>query len=79
MSNAAFVLMNCDLVAVPLQLGADVVTVYCGQSRARELLISPLTQIRSEVVVSRSRDAEGYTTTRSRRNAPREVAPVGRR
>lgn len=37
MSNAAFVLMNCDLVAVPLQLGAGVVTVYCGARRADQL------------------------------------------
>lgn len=38
MPNAAFVLMNCDLVAVPLQLGAGVVTVYCGVRRAGQLL-----------------------------------------
>ena len=38
MSNATFVLMNCDLVAVPLQLGAGVVTVYCGARRASSLL-----------------------------------------
>ena len=37
MSNAAFVLMNCDLVAVPMQLGAGVVTIYCGMRRANEL------------------------------------------
>jgi hypothetical protein len=39
MSNAAFVLMNCDLVAVPLQLGAaGLVTIYCGAKRANELM-----------------------------------------
>lgn len=38
MSNATFVLMNCDLIAVPLQLGAGVVTVYCGVQRANQLL-----------------------------------------
>lgn len=39
MSNATFVLMNCDLIAVPLQLGcAGVVTVYCGSRRATQLL-----------------------------------------
>lgn len=38
MPNATFVLMNCDLVAVPLQLGAGVVTVYCGARRADQLL-----------------------------------------
>ena len=37
MLNAAFVLMNCDLIAVPLQLGAGVVTVYCGARRANQL------------------------------------------
>lgn len=39
MSNAAFVLMNCDLVAVPLQLDPTrVLTVYCGKQRANQLL-----------------------------------------
>lgn len=34
----AFVLMNLDLVAVPLQVGgAGVVTIYCGERRARQL------------------------------------------
>jgi hypothetical protein len=38
MSNAAFVLMNCDLVAVPLQIDrGEVVTVYCGARRALQL------------------------------------------
>lgn len=41
MSNATFVLMNCDLVAVPLQLGAGVVTVYCGVQRANQLVGGP--------------------------------------
>lgn len=38
MSNAAFVLMNCDLVAVPLQVGGAAVTIYCGARRATQLL-----------------------------------------
>jgi hypothetical protein len=39
MTNAAFVLMNCDLVAVPLRVGATgVITVYCGAQRANDLL-----------------------------------------
>jgi hypothetical protein len=39
MSTTAFVLMNCDLVAVPLQVAAvGVVTVYCGKQRATQLL-----------------------------------------
>jgi hypothetical protein len=39
MSTTAFVLMNCDLVAVPLQVAAvGVVTVYCGARRANQLL-----------------------------------------
>lgn len=37
-ATQAFVLMNLDLVAVPLQVGgADVVTIYCGKRRARQL------------------------------------------
>lgn len=42
MSNAAFanfVLMNLDLVAVPLQVDPSrVVTVFCGERRASQLL-----------------------------------------
>lgn len=42
MSDATFVLMNCDLVAVPLQLDrGGSVTVYCGARRARQLLEAP--------------------------------------
>jgi hypothetical protein len=39
MPAATWVLMNCDLVAVPLQMerGA-VVTIYCGERRANQLL-----------------------------------------
>lgn len=38
-ASQAFVLMNLDLVAVPLQVGgAGVVTIYCGEDRARQLL-----------------------------------------
>ena len=37
--SQAFVLMNLDLIAVPLQVGgAGVVTIYCGQRRANQLL-----------------------------------------
>lgn len=39
MNAATFVLMNCDLVAVPLRLArGGVVTVYCGARRASDLL-----------------------------------------
>jgi len=37
--SQAFVLMNLDLVAVPLYAGAaGMVTIYCGQRRAAQLL-----------------------------------------
>jgi hypothetical protein len=39
MSDTAFVLLNCNLIAVPLQLGcAGAVTIYCGARRASQLL-----------------------------------------
>lgn len=38
MPDAAWILMNCDLVAVPLQVGGAAVTLYCGAHRARQLL-----------------------------------------
>jgi hypothetical protein len=42
MSDATFVLMNCDLVAVPLHAGlAGVITIYCGVRRATQLLGDP--------------------------------------
>lgn len=37
MSEIAFLLLNRNLVAVPLQLGAGVVTIYCGARRASQL------------------------------------------
>ena len=38
-ATQAFVLMNLDLIAVPLQVGATgVVTIYCGTRRAGQLL-----------------------------------------
>ena len=40
-ATQAFVLMNLDLVAVPLYAGAaGMVTIYCGAQRARKLLSS---------------------------------------
>jgi hypothetical protein len=42
MPDAAFVLMNCDLIAVPLQLDrGNVVTVYCGERWAHQLRSEP--------------------------------------
>lgn len=59
MSNAAFVLMNCDLVAVPLQLGAaGLVTIYCGAKRANELLDAPTRQSDIEQAFNPSSGAE---------------------
>lgn len=38
-ATQAFVLMNLDLVAVPLHAGAaGMVTIYCEKNRARQLL-----------------------------------------
>lgn len=36
--SQAFVLMNLDLIAVPLQVGGAAVTIYCGERRASQLL-----------------------------------------
>ena len=38
-TTQAFVLMNLDLVAVPLQAGSSTVTIYCGERRAGQLLV----------------------------------------
>jgi hypothetical protein len=39
MPTPLFALMNCNLIAVPLQLGdATLTTIYCGQRRASKLL-----------------------------------------
>lgn len=35
--SQAFVLMNLDLIAVPLQVGGATVTIYCGERRASQL------------------------------------------
>lgn len=40
-ASQAFVLMNLDLIAVPLQVGGTgVVTIYCGERRARQLRVA---------------------------------------
>jgi len=36
-ATQAFVLMNLDLIAVPLQVGGAFVTIYCGALRAAQL------------------------------------------
>lgn len=63
MSNAAFLLMNCDLVAVSLQLGcAGVVTIYCGAQRARQL-VDAGPGLASDALRFGWADADGGTTT----------------
>ena len=37
-ASQAFVLMNLDLIAVPLQVNGGTFTVYCGSRRALQLL-----------------------------------------
>lgn len=37
-ATQAFVLMNLDLIAVPLQVGGAFFTIYCGARRADQLL-----------------------------------------
>lgn len=38
MPAITFVLMNLDLIAVPLQVGSASVTIYCGKRRATRLM-----------------------------------------
>lgn len=76
MSSAAFVLMNLDLVAVPLQLDPTrVVTVYCGKRRADELLTAPTPHQEP----GRSLGASSQLLLASRRSALHAALPVDRR
>lgn len=78
MSNAAFVLMNCDLVAVPLQAGgAGLITIYCGARRAAELR----DERRSHGAVGRKLNLlrGASATLPGSRIAPHEAARVGHR
>jgi len=63
MSDATFVLMNCELIAVPLQAGtAGAVTIYCGARRASQLL-GPDSRLMSEARRRGCTEAEGGATT----------------
>lgn len=71
MSDAAWILMNCDLIAVPLQIKlGGVVTVYCGERRANQLL-SGLGS-----VARRPGDASSSQTRACRSTIARSVAPL---
>lgn len=74
MSNATFVLMNCDLVAVPLQLGAGVVTVYCGARRASELREAASHTARPNLAANPWPGGAARAPIRTRCIAPREAA-----
>lgn len=79
MSNAAFVLMNCDLIAVPLHLGcAGVVTVYCGLRRATQLLGDRDLETRGSLgsVARRVGAPGGAQTLPCKSSIARSVAPL---
>jgi hypothetical protein len=78
MSAATFVLMNCDLVAVPLQSGAGVVTVYCGVRRANELLATNECEAGDETGSNRLRGAAAQTASRRHCSVLRGAALVDR-
>lgn len=78
-ATQAFVLMNLDLIAVPLQVGGAAFTVYCGSRRASELLAADADQQPAEPPVNRSRDAAELRQGPGRRSARHATAPVDRR
>ena len=62
-ATQAFVLMNLDLIAVPLQVGGAAVTIYCGARRASQLLGDlatplPALDVESHPLASASSDRE---------------------
>jgi hypothetical protein len=74
LSNATFVLMNCDLVAVPLQLErAGMVTIYCGPRRASQLLDAA-----HALISSQSLGGAAQRLQPPLHNARREAAPNDR-
>jgi len=57
MSDATFVLMNCDLIAASVQIDcAGVTTLYCGTRRASELLAGSSTPFGEARRTNRSLD-----------------------
>lgn len=84
-ATQAFVLMNLDLIAVPLQVaGAGLVTVYCGTRRANQLLgeldTSPCAAVETasglESDDRRAGVALGAQTRPCRSTIARSVAPL---
>jgi hypothetical protein len=79
MSDAAFVLMNCDLIAVPLQVGgSSIVTIYCGARRAIELRDRWNQKAGAICGPNQWPGAAGLELPRIHRIAPREAAQAGR-
>lgn len=76
MSNAAFVLMNCDLVAVPLQVGGAAVTLYCGARRASQLLGGSASGSGLGSVARRAGDSSDMQTRACKSTIARSVAPL---
>jgi hypothetical protein len=71
MSDAAWILMNCDLIAVPLQVKlGGVVTVYCGERRANQLLSG------LESVARRPGEPSGAQTRACSSTIARSVVPL---
>lgn len=78
-ATQAFVLMNLDLIAVPLQVGSSAFTVYCGSRRASELLAAYTDRQPADLPLNRSRAAAEPRLGLERRNARHATAPVDRR
>lgn len=76
--SQAFVLMNLDLIAVPLQVGAaGVVTIYCGARRAGQLLGAGAESGSGlESVARRAGDTAAAHTFPCRSTIARNVAPL---
>ena len=78
-ATQAFVLMNLDLVAVPLYAGAaGVVTIYCGRHRASELLLATASQITREARTNHSHAGPDQSPALGHHSARREAPPAGR-
>jgi len=78
-ATQAFVLMNLDLIAVPLQVGgAGAVTIYCGARRADQLL-KPLAERRhTDQSTNQSRDDADRRQPLAPRSDRHVTAPADR-
>ena len=84
-ATQAFVLMNLDLIAVPLQVGgAGLITIYCGARRASQLLdgLEPAPCDSAETAsglesdARRAGDDSGGQTLACKSTIARSVAPL---